>query len=242
MTPDAWLPRRQRAPAPSLQSARSSSSPRWGWWWWWWRGWDGTWWQQGPCQRWQQDRRFPLNLESEASCESPCRQLWRRGPRRSCWRHWRVEMEVERLRWSVGAGGRTWSAQLREAATQGTRNTWEAQKIEMESIFSNSSVELKGSPHTFCWKSGGKRHFEICFMLIAYARPDKHQSYQRIIDKDITGLPQKNHNTLVFLVTRSFWKHFHSHSQISLVIHQNQQRSKLWPSWITSLGVFKDFQ
>ena len=148
MTPDAWLPRRQRAPAPSLQSARSSSSPRWGWWWWWWRGWDGTWWQQGPCQRWQQDRRFPLNLESEASCESPCHQLWRRGPRRSCWRHWRVEKEVERVQWSVGAGGRTWSAQLREAATQGTRNTWEAQKIEMESIFSNSSVELKGSPHT----------------------------------------------------------------------------------------------
>ena len=40
-------------------------------------------------------------------------------------------------------------------------------------------------------------------MLIAYARPDKHQSYQRIIDKDITGLPQKNHDTLVFHVTRS---------------------------------------
>ena len=28
-------------------------------------------------------------------------------------------------------------------------------------------------------------------MLIAYARPDKHQSYQRKIDRDITGLPKK---------------------------------------------------
>ena len=40
--------------------------------------------------------------------------------------------------------------------------------------------------HTFCWKSGEKRHFKICFMINAYARPDKHQSYQKIIDKDIT--------------------------------------------------------
>ena len=96
--------------------------------------------------------------------------------------------------------------------------------------------------HRFCWKSGEKRHFEICFMLIAYARPDKHQSYQKIIDKDITGLPQKKSWHFGISCYEIFWKHFHSHSQISLVIHQNQQRSKLWPSWITPLGVFKDFQ